>query len=304
MSRAVDRKIGRRALLRGGALLLLAPHRSLPAALAGQEDHATVAPVLRAGLVTDVHYADKPTAGSRHYRQSLGKLEEAVERLNGLHPHFVIELGDLVDAASEVEDELRYLKRVNQTFAAAASPRHYVLGNHCVDTLTKPEFLETVERDASFYRFSQNGWHFLVLDSCFRSDMAPYGRRNATWDDPNIPPEQVEWLIEELERAEGPVVVFAHQRLDVGSPYGVKNAEVIRDHLEASGKVRAVFQGHSHKNDYREIAGIHYCTLVAMVEGDGAEQSGYSLLDLYADGSLRLEGFRRQSDYRWSPPPG
>ena len=33
-----------------------------------------------------------------------------------------------------------------------------------------------------------------------------------------------------------------------------------------SGKVLAVLQGHNHHNDYRDIAGIHYCTLAAMVD--------------------------------------
>lgn len=56
----------------------------------------------------------------------------------------------------------------------------------------------------------------------------------------------------------------------------------------------AVFQGHSHANDYQQIAGIHYCTLVAMIEGSGAENSGYAVLDVMPDSSLRLHGFRRQ----------
>jgi predicted phosphodiesterase len=76
----------------------------------------------------------------------------------------------------------------------------------------------------------------------------------------------------------------------------VRNAAAVRALLEESGKVLAVFQGHSHKNDYQQIAGIHYTTLVAMVEGSGPENSGYAMLDIHADGSLRLEGFRRQQD--------
>jgi alkaline phosphatase len=65
--------------------------------------------------------------------------------------------------------------------------------------------------------------------------------------------------------------------------------------LESSKKVLGVFQGHSHKNDYQQINGIHYTTLLAMVEGTGTESSGYSLLDVMADGSLRVKGFRRQA---------
>jgi alkaline phosphatase len=74
----------------------------------------------------------------------------------------------------------------------------------------------------------------------------------------------------------------------------VRNAAAVRGELEHSGKVLAVFQGHSHANDYQQIAGIHYCTLVAMVEGSGLESSGYSMLEIMPDDSLRLRGFRRQ----------
>ena len=96
-----------------------------------------------------------------------------------------------------------------------------------------------------------------------------------------------------------PVVVFAHQRLDVADDYGVKNAAGVRKVLEASERVRAVFQGHSHKNDYAEIGGVHYSTLVAMVEGSGAENSGYSLVDVAPGGTIAVTGFRKQKGYDW-----
>ena len=61
-----------------------------------------------------------------------------------------------------------------------------------------------------------------------------------------------------------------------------------------------MFQGHSHQNDLKEIGGIHYCTLVAMVEGSGAENNGYSLMSLTRDGAISIEGFRKQVDYTWA----
>lgn len=91
-----------------------------------------------------------------------------------------------------------------------------------------------------------------------------------------------------------PVVVFAHQRLDVATDCGVKNAADVRKVLEGSKKVRAVFQGHSHKNDDKEIAGIHDCTLVAMIEDSGADNHGYSVLDITPDGAIAVTGFRKQ----------
>ena len=255
---------------------------------------------VRMGLVTDMHYADKAPAGSRHYRESLAKLSEAAEQFQKQQPDHVVELGDLIDAADSVAVEQGYLKRINKEFAALPGKKHYVLGNHCVYTLMKDEFLAGVGQKKSYYSFDSGGFHFVVLDSCFRSDGKPYGRKNFQWTDPNIPAAEIDWLKADLKSATGQTIVFAHQRLDVSNHYGVKNAAEVRKVLEDSGKVLAVFQGHSHKNDYKEIAGIHYCVLAAMIEGSGAENNGYSIMDIFEGGSIRITGFRKQQNHKWS----
>lgn len=257
-------------------------------------------PALQVGLITDLHYADKPPAGSRFYRETIDKLSEATARLGSSKLDFVVELGDLIDAADSVDVELDYLKTVNFEFAKLCSDRHYVLGNHCVDTLYKSEFLDEVQQRESYYSFDRGDYHFIVLDSCFRSDDQPYGRKNSTWTDANIPGFELDWLKADLESTDKEVIVFAHQRLDVTNDHGVRNNAEVRRILESSGRVSVVFQGHSHKNDLKEIGGIHYCTLVAMVEGRGQESSGYSLLQLFADGAIRLTGFRNQANYHWT----
>ena len=104
---------------------------------------------VRVGLVTDLHYADKPPAGTRHYRETPAKLAEAAAQLGKDKPAFIVELGDFIDAADSVDTELRYLKRINRDFSAICKNRHYVLGNHCVYTLTKREFLAGVEQKKS-----------------------------------------------------------------------------------------------------------------------------------------------------------
>jgi 3',5'-cyclic AMP phosphodiesterase CpdA len=287
--------VGRRAFLEAGSLLLAAP------SAASQLMASTVpASGLAIGLVTDLHYADKPPAGSRHYRETPEKLLEAKETLEREPVDFVVELGDFIDAADNVAEEIQYLKRIDQDFRSLHSQRHYVLGNHCVHTLSKQEFLQTVEQKESYYSFDSGGFHFIVLDSCYRHDGVPYGRQNFEWTDPNIPDAELEWLEADLQESDTKVVVFAHQRLDVGNPYGVKNAERVRRLLEASGRVLAVFQGHSHKNDYHEINRIHYCTLVAMVEGSGLENSGFGRLEIAPDGSIKIRGFRKQANYDWT----
>jgi len=262
---------------------------------------SNASPLLRVGLMTDLHYADKPPTKTRFYREALAKLDEAVEIMNREKPALVVELGDFIDQADSVEKEIEWLQTMESHFAKLSMPRHYVLGNHCVGTLTKQEFAANTKARGGHESFESGGVTFLILDACFRSDGTPYSRKNFDWKDANLPASQLSWLESELNKASGPVIVLAHKRLDADKAHAVQNAPAARALLEKSGKVLAVFQGHSHKNDYQQIAGIHYTTLVAMVEGSGMENSGYSMLEVLADGSLRLQGFRRQVERAWPP---
>lgn len=319
----VDQRMSRRAILRGGSLFMLggamglaAPRLSALAADVEAEaavEAASEKPLLRIGLVTDLHHADKPAHGSRHYRESSDKLAEAGRQFQRDKVDVVVELGDFIDAASSdldtaaaVEVEQRYLREIQAQFTKLPGEKHHVLGNHCVDTLTKAEFLAGVGREKSYDSFDVGDFHFVVLDACYRSDGESYGRKNFSWTDANLPAAELAWLKADLKAADDkPTIVFTHQRLDSlpgqqPDHYTVKNSPAVRAVLEAAGNVLAVFQGHSHKNDHREIGGIHYTTLVAMVEGSGAANSGYSTLDLLPNHVLRLTGFRRQRQYLWT----
>jgi alkaline phosphatase len=289
------RSFHRRTILKQGTLFLLAGAMNSVDPILGADPSDN----LKVGLVTDMHYADKPTRGSRHYRETLDKLEAAAIHFEKAKPHFIAELGDFIDAADSVDAEQSYLKTINKQFAPICKERHYILGNHCVDTLTKEEFLSGVEQKKSYYSFDQKGIHFVVLDSCFRSDGKPYQRKNFQWTDANIPPAELEWLAGDLEDNDKPTIVFAHQRLDVSNNHGVRNCRKVREILEKSGNVKAVFQGHSHQNDLKEIGGIHYCTLVAMVEGSGEENSAYTMMTVAKNGSIAIEGFLKQKSYQW-----
>jgi hypothetical protein len=297
-------QIGRRAFLQNGTLLLAAtcPTLACSATFARRAMSAgDTTPALRVGLITDLHHADKTHEGTRYYRETIGKLSDAAKQFATDAITLVVELGDLIDAADSVETEQRYLKTINRELAMISDDRHYVLGNHCVDTLTKAEFLDGVEQQESYYSFDRGEFHFIVLDACFRNDGASYGRKNSKWNDANIPAQELEWLRSDLNSTHRKTIVFVHQRLDVITDHGVKNCLEVRTILEESGKVLAVFQGHSHQNDLNDIGGIHYCTLMAMVEGTGIESNSYSVLELEGDGTLCLKGFQMQSTYNsWS----
>ena len=255
-------------------------------------------PVIRFGILTDVHHADKSERGTRYYRESLSKLAEITARFRESKPAFVIQLGDLVDAATDLDTEQQWLREAVRALKTCGSDVYSVLGNHCIQTLTKAQFLKEVGRETGHYFFDRAGLRFIVLDACHRKDGVSYDAGNFDWKDSDIPPDQHKWLERQLAATPARAVVFVHQRLDIEGVHSVATAPAIRRLLEKSGKVLAVFQGHSHQNDYREINGIHYCTMRAVIEGTGFDNNGYGLVNVYADGRLMVQGFRAQRSYQ------
>jgi len=259
-------------------------------------------PVLRIALLTDVHHADQAERGNRYYRESLDKLTVAADEWGKTPIDFAVELGDYIDSAGNADTDKKALRTISAAYAKIGKRQHYVLGNHCVDTLTKEEFLGTVGQEKSYYSFDSKNWHFILLDACFRQDGVPYGRHNAGWTDTKIPDAELEWLRADLEATKLPSIIFLHQRLDLANQhdYSVKNADQVRSILEHSKKVRLVLQGHDHKGDFKEIGGIPYCTLSAMVEGTGRSNNSFARLDIMKNMNLRLHGFFKQESYTMS----
>jgi len=75
-------------------------------------------------------------------------------------------------------------------------------------------------------------------------------------------------------------------------PVFVNNADEVRLLMRRRGNVIAAFHGHHHAGDHREIDGIHFYTLRAVVEGSGLDNSSYAIVGVHADG-LTITGYRR-----------
>ncbi|GMV95523.1 MAG: hypothetical protein AMXMBFR82_53010 [Candidatus Hydrogenedentota bacterium] len=254
----------------------------------------------RFGMVTDCHYADREPGGSRHYRESLPKLDECVQHMNGQDLDFLIELGDMKDQDAKPDEAktIEYLKEIEGAFAGFGGPRYHVLGNHDMDSISKAQFMAQVENTGiapndTYYSFDASGIHYIVLDANYTSAGADYDHGNFDWTDANVLGGQIEWLESDLVDTELPVLVFCHQRLDGAGDLFVNNAEPVRAALEASGKVLGVFHGHHHAGDYSLINGIHYYTLKAVVEGSGPENSAYATVEIDGEGNMMVTGYRQ-----------
>ncbi len=281
--------ITRRVFLKRSALLLAA------SLFAGSR----IAPKkkVRFGLVTDSHYADIDTAGTRHYRDSIAKMLEFTDLANDEGAEFVMHLGDFKNGAPDYN--LDHLQKIESIYARFKGPRYHVLGNHDMDRISKEDFMSVIENTGiaagqTYYFFDRGGIRFIILDANFTSDGTPYNSGNFHWTDANIPVSQIEWLDKTLSSAAGPVIICIHQLLDGddGNIF-VKNAADVRTVLEKHQKVLAVFQGHHHSGQYNEINGIHYYTLKAMVEGPGEENNSYAMVEVFDDLSITVTGYRK-----------
>jgi len=263
---------------------------------------------VRFGIVTDCHYADADTVGSRYYRLSLDKLDECVEAMNEQEVDFLVELGDFKDQDSPPTGQktLSYLRAIESVFCKFDGPAYHVLGNHDQDSLSKTQFLTNIENKginpgSSYYSFDFNGIHIVVLDANYKSDGTDYDRGNFDWTDANIPPVELQWLSRDLATSRGAVIVLVHQLLDGAGSHYINNAAEVRRILEQSGRVLAVFQGHRHDGGYSLIEGIHYYTLKAVVEGSGPENNSYAIVEVRPDMSITVTGYRKAVGKQLAP---
>ena len=252
------------------------------------------------GIVTDSHYADTDARDGRYYRESTGKMAECVEFMNEQKVGFLVELGDFKDQNDPAVEErtISHLRAIEKVFQQFQGPKYHVIGNHDIDSISKEQFLENITNTniragSACYSFDSRGIHFVVLDANYRTDGISYDRGNFTWTDTHIPPLQLEWLRQDLAATSIPTITFIHQLLDGTGGLYVDNAEEVRNILQASGKVLAVFQGHKHDGDYNNIEGIHYYTLKAMVAGSGPENNSYATVDVLGDNDIIVTGYRK-----------
>ncbi|NLI00514.1 MAG: alkaline phosphatase [Chthonomonadales bacterium] len=256
---------------------------------------------LALGLCADVHYADAEPRGTRHYRLSLERMREAAATWNRHNVDGIVQLGDLIDAGprADVQAELGYLRTIEKEFRKGATHRFHVLGNHCVATLTKEQFLKAVGQRRAHFSYDLRGFHMVILDACYRRDGVPYGEAPFDWTDTDIPRAERDWLAADLAHTSRKTLVFVHQRLDLptDSHYAIRSSPEVRAILEQSGKVIGVFMGHSHENDVRRIGGIPYVALSAMVEGPVESGNAFAIIHVAPDGALTFEGFGRMAGH-------
>lgn len=265
---------------------------------------------IRIGLVTDSHYAEADPKGTRFYRESLEKMEEFISEMNREKVDFIIHLGDFKDQDEQQreEDTLRFLKDLEQVYAGFQGPRYHCLGNHDVDSIRKKQFLQNIDntgiaKGKSYYSFDHKGVHFVVLDANYHKDGRDhFYKEGANWQDANIPEVEMEWLKQDLSETTLPAIVFCHHPLfeywHGESQMHVRNYGEVQKIMQASGKVMAAFHGHVHEEKFTALEGIHYITQYAMVDGSGAENSSFSIIEISGE-EIQVLGYKRATSKKF-----
>ena len=226
---------------------------------------------LELGFVTDLHFGPKAywKGKLRKLTHEAGPLaEQAVAAMNDVvRPDLLVNLGDDIEDESH-EADLRRYQECQAILRKSRAPLVNVAGNHDTINLTAHDLNAVWGRQGDLhYSFDANGAHLVVLHTVERKDV-----------DIRLGPEQLAWVREDLDTTRLPTVVLMHhsaseQELDdsrwfAGDPHRalVLEREELRRIFEESGKVRAVFNGHVHRNHLDVIRGIPYVTFQSLVE--------------------------------------
>jgi manganese-dependent ADP-ribose/CDP-alcohol diphosphatase len=307
MGMTSERRVSRRDFIGigglGAAALALGPGAMASAAPRKGQDRDS----FLFGLVADAQYADVETAGTRHYRESLAKLREAVDTFNAHDLRFTVQVGDIIDRyEASFADILPIYERIK-------GPKHHVLGNHDYP-ISAGQVVDRLGMPSAYYQFRREGWRFVVLDT---NDVSLYAnpagsakhtqaqailadltRRDAinaeSWNGA-VGDQQLAWLrgvLAGAARRGEPVIVIGHMPLYPKNVHNAWNDDAVIEVLETYGNVVAYFNGHNHYGNYGLRNGIHYVNFHGMVELD---TNAYSIVRVHRD-RLEISGYGREPD--------
>lgn len=250
--------MNRREFLRNGGLLgagaaLFAGNQVAKAAAPSSDDGA-----LTFSLFADIHYAPHELPhDSREW------LERILDRALKEKAEFVIHLGDFTHHRHNTGD---YVKAYNDF----SIPTYHVIGNHDTDGRSYKELLGDYQMKNGYYFFDRKGFRFVVLDAnYFKRDKqyVHYIKGNYGWAvkqgaGPVIPPDQIEWLKDVLDKSPYPCILMSHQSIEREGD-GLINYLQVRDIINNAnkkhpGRVPLVMNGHYHTDYVRILDGVVY----------------------------------------------
>jgi predicted phosphodiesterase len=221
-------------------------------------------------LIADIHKGQDKTEEGKHQKLSsraLSLLKYLVGHCNkDIQPEFVVQLGNLIEDEDAEEDAENY-DSVMDALRALTMPLHVLVGDCDQVNLDIKKQRKSLKHPQLYYSFDSGAFHFVVLFSSATNH-----------SDIHVDQPQRKWLEADLAATDKQTILFIHHPIDdqdmSGNYWYEKNPEQcfveerveLRDMLSRTGKVRAVFSGHVHRNNLEEHGGVHYVSLQSLVE--------------------------------------
>jgi len=250
--------------------------------------------MIQFGTITDIHWG--PDEGTRAGSQAPNLVTEIVNSYNAFDTlDFVVELGDRIGNVDRDHD-LKHLCQLSKVIKKLNVPYYPLLGNHDIHNLTPEENEEVLDSQVGFRTIKVKDIELIFLNA---QDPTRGGLGG------NIGEDQLKALQKVLLSDKRPALVFTHQPLDDqdvsnniyfeewerGNYAYVESRREVRALLERSGRVKAVFQGHTHWNRLQHHGGIPYFTQGSVAETGnipGNQSGGYYSTVHWGNEGLRV----------------
>ena len=130
-------------------------------------------PLMTFGIIADIQYCDHAPVGSRFYKSSLLKLDDALKVLKSDSVKFIVNLGDMIDNGFES------YKPVMDLIASSKLKMYHVTGNHdyAVDANLKNKLPVLHSSKKGYYSFVNGKIRMIFLNG---NEVSVYGSKNKT----------------------------------------------------------------------------------------------------------------------------
>ncbi len=190
----------------------------------------------------------------------------------------VVNLGDFIHETSREADIAQYKSWI-ELLSSFGKPLLHVADNHDLVYLDRETFASLWGTERLYYFRDMGGYRHIVLDGNREGNKDGTFDRNQRY---RFDEEQLIWLKMILRESTSPCIIYSHFPIDdqdlSENYYWPENPEErafplgyreVRRILEDSGKVIAIFSGHTHFPQRTIIGGIEYITVGSFAENDG-----------------------------------
>ncbi len=193
---------------------------------------------VRIGVIADLHHDVM--------HDGIARTEAFVKAMATSQPNAIIQLGDFAYPNAQNSEVIKM-------FNDAHERSLHVIGNHDTDDgHTKEQCLDIWGMPGRYYTQNVDGLQLVVLDGNDPGSPTHKGGYASYFGQ-----EQTEWLKDQLENLDGPIIIVSHQ--PIAGYSAVDNAEEMQGILgDAADKIILVINGHSHIDEVLRIKGVTY----------------------------------------------